>query len=840
MEQSSKYQLIARVGEGGMADVFLALAHGAHGFDKLVILKRLRPMLAADIAFREMFIDEARIAGLLSHPNIVQTLEVGEYDGAFIIAMEYLEGQPLDRVVREVKDAGSQLSPLVCARIVSDVLAGLHYAHELEDYAGRTLEIVHRDVSPQNVFVTYDGVIKLLDFGVAKAKSRVSTTEVGTIKGKTGYMAPEQAEGGEIDRRADLFAVGVMLWEMLTLDRLFPGAMRGPVPPLPPSVPAPLRSIVQRATRTPRSERFRTAADMRQALEAFIGAVPRHARTDDLPRLITTLFHEEREQRRQQIKKRVAAGVPPDSESRWDALRVLGADGATLVDRPLSRPDGTGRTGGNLASDVRAAEEDPTRLRPPSSRPPPTTGVTRRSRIAWPLLLGALVAGGLAAVVIVPRWQARTAPAAVATSAPVAPAEPMLRLCGSYTIATELAPRLVEAYLRSKEATEVTHRRVPGEWRWTSSGEVPGRHALAVDIAGDSSTSGFEQLAAGRCDVAMASRGITAAEAERLRAAGLGDMTSPANEHVLGIEGIAVVIHPNNPVRHLDLEQLRRLFSGELADWSTVGGPPGPVRLHARDDESATWETFKQLVLGETPLGASQRHPINDALADAVASDTSALGFVGFGDVRGAKTVAVSEAGSGPVFPSRFTVGTEEYPLVRRFHLYTTDRPLPGARELVSLALSPKGQALVKAAGYVDLDVWMREGDDPCREGCPSGYAELVSRARRLSLALRFKSGEVDLDSRAQRDLDRVVAFLATLPTARVLAIGFADDQEAPKGDVALSRERAKKVGQELAARGVHAAAVEGFGSKKPIAPGGGESTRARNRRVELWVETAR
>src|SRR5829696_4784917 len=126
MEQSDraphtgKYQLIARVGEGGMADVFLALAHGAHGFDKLVILKRLRPMLAADVAFREMFVDEARIAGLLSHPNIVQTLEVGEYDGAFIIAMEYLEGQPLDRLVREVKDAGLQLSPLVCARIVSD------------------------------------------------------------------------------------------------------------------------------------------------------------------------------------------------------------------------------------------------------------------------------------------------------------------------------------------------------------------------------------------------------------------------------------------------------------------------------------------------------------------------------------------------------------------------------------------------------------------------------------------------------------------------------------------------------------------------------------------------
>src|SRR5262245_32256488 len=159
-----------------MADVFLAVAHGPLGFDKLVIVKQLRPMLAADVAFREMFIDEARLAGRLNHPNIVQTLEVGELDGAYMIAMEYLEGQPLDVILTEVRRAALRLRPVLCAQIASDVLAALHYAHEQHDYGGAPLEIVHRDVSPQNIFVTYDGQVKLLDFGVAKARSRIADT----------------------------------------------------------------------------------------------------------------------------------------------------------------------------------------------------------------------------------------------------------------------------------------------------------------------------------------------------------------------------------------------------------------------------------------------------------------------------------------------------------------------------------------------------------------------------------------------------------------------------------------------------------------------------------------
>src|SRR5271154_5552065 len=174
-----KYQLLAVLGRGGMAEVFLALSRGAMGFDKLAVIKRLRPGLADDKSFRDMFLDEARLAARLNHPNVVHTYEVGEQNGQYFIAMEYLEGQSLNKVIRELVKSNEAIEPEVCARIVSDALAGLHHAHELRDYDGTPLQIIHRDISPHNVFVTYDGQIKLVDFGIDKAALSSQTTEVG-------------------------------------------------------------------------------------------------------------------------------------------------------------------------------------------------------------------------------------------------------------------------------------------------------------------------------------------------------------------------------------------------------------------------------------------------------------------------------------------------------------------------------------------------------------------------------------------------------------------------------------------------------------------------------------
>src|SRR5215475_2694230 len=212
------YRLIATLGRGGM-----------EGFHKLVVIKRLRTDLLAQPAgpkFRALLLDEARLAARLSHPNIVQTFEVGDQQGQPWLAMEYLDGQPLSQVLTRMRRAGQSLPVELALQVVIDVLAGLAYVHDLADFDGTPLRIVHRDVSPQNVFWTYDGAIKLVDFGVAKFALNTADTEVGIVKGKLTYMAPEQARGQPIDRRADLFTVGILLWELLAGRRL----LRAPTP----------------------------------------------------------------------------------------------------------------------------------------------------------------------------------------------------------------------------------------------------------------------------------------------------------------------------------------------------------------------------------------------------------------------------------------------------------------------------------------------------------------------------------------------------------------------------------------------------------------------------------
>jgi serine/threonine-protein kinase len=212
MLQVDRYRLIAGIGTGGMADVYLAVYGNADidRFQKLLVLKILKPELSADPEFVAMFLDEARLAARLNHPNVVQTIEVGENAGRHFLAMEYLEGQPLNRVMQVLGGhSGFDLSGRLT--VLLRALAGLDYAHELADYDGTPLSVVHRDVSPGNILVGYGGQIKLMDFGIAKAKDSSSETRVGMFKGKTAYMAPEQARAGAVDRRADIYAAGVVL-----------------------------------------------------------------------------------------------------------------------------------------------------------------------------------------------------------------------------------------------------------------------------------------------------------------------------------------------------------------------------------------------------------------------------------------------------------------------------------------------------------------------------------------------------------------------------------------------------------------------------------------------------
>ncbi|RYE83870.1 MAG: serine/threonine protein kinase, partial [Myxococcales bacterium] len=279
-----KYHLIAELGHGGMADVYLAAARGPAGFSKLQVIKQLRPALAENQEVLAMFLDEARLAARLNHPNVVQTFEVEQQDeGGCFIAMEYLDGQPLDRVLRRAKKQGGLPVPMVL-RVLIDTLAGLHHAHELLDYDGRPLRVVHRDVSPQNIFVTYEGQVKVVDFGIAKAANGSTETRAGVLKGKLAYMPPEQAIGGAVDARTDLFAVGVLLVEGLTGQKFWGPATdiqilhrlsSGDLPSLPADldVPPALHRVCQRALARSPSDRYPGTAPMQADLEAALQAL---------------------------------------------------------------------------------------------------------------------------------------------------------------------------------------------------------------------------------------------------------------------------------------------------------------------------------------------------------------------------------------------------------------------------------------------------------------------------------------------------------------------------------------------------------------------------------------
>ncbi len=219
-QRFGKYLLHRRIALGGMAEIFQASVAGAEGFERDLVIKRILPHFSDDDVFVRMFVDEARLTAKLQHPNIVQIFDFDVVEGRYYIAMEYVEGKDLTDVLEESRRQGQRLSVAQCVWIAIEIAKGLHYAHTKQDH-GQPLNIVHRDVTPSNVMVTYRGDVKLMDFGIAKAAQRSTKTQAGAVKGKVAYMSPEQARGRHIDGRTDLFALGVMLWEMLTGQRLF-------------------------------------------------------------------------------------------------------------------------------------------------------------------------------------------------------------------------------------------------------------------------------------------------------------------------------------------------------------------------------------------------------------------------------------------------------------------------------------------------------------------------------------------------------------------------------------------------------------------------------------------
>lgn len=343
-----KYTLIGKLGHGGMAEVFLAYVAGPAGFRKLVVIKRLHPHLEDEPGFLDMFLDEARLAARLNHPNVVQTYEVGEVDGSHFIAMEYLEGQGLDRLRQRSIREELRIPVPVVANVIIEALEGLHYAHNLKDFDGTPLGVIHRDISPQNVFITYEGSVKLLDFGIAKAATHVVETRTGIIKGKFAYIAPEQARGGKIDHRADIWSMGVVLWETLARRRLFKGpndvatlseTLTGKIPSLcelDPDVPEALDSVAKKALSRDISARYQTALEMRDDLRGFLVAEAPKTSHEEVSAFIKKLFSDVIDQNRRVLKLCLSDATAEHGISTGELRMLTQTPGGELAVNPSS------------------------------------------------------------------------------------------------------------------------------------------------------------------------------------------------------------------------------------------------------------------------------------------------------------------------------------------------------------------------------------------------------------------------------------------------------------------------------------------------------------------------
>jgi serine/threonine protein kinase len=332
------YELLDRVAVGGMAEVFKAKRAGVEGFEKVVALKRILPHLSENKEFLDMFVDEAKMVAGLAHPNIVQIFDLGRIEQSYYIAMEYVHGRDLRTIMRRARQKGLRMPLDLSLRVVSQVCAALEYAHRKKDERGRPMEIVHRDVSPQNILLSFEGDVKLVDFGIAKATTKASSTDRGALRGKLLYMSPEQAWGRPIDRRSDVFSLGIVLYEMVTETKPFIGAgselsilelvrqcVITPAREINPRVPEALDRVIMKALARDPAERYQDAGQMQRGLDRFLRERP-PVSARDLSRFLELLFDRSEREESADARHRPPPPATPEPMPLDSLLKRFGID----------------------------------------------------------------------------------------------------------------------------------------------------------------------------------------------------------------------------------------------------------------------------------------------------------------------------------------------------------------------------------------------------------------------------------------------------------------------------------------------------------------------------------
>jgi phosphate transport system substrate-binding protein len=443
-------------------------------------------------------------------------------------------------------------------------------------------------------------------------------------------------------------------------------------------------------------------------------------------------------------------------------------------------------------------------------------------------------------------------PAAVPPPAPAAPAPAatttLLRFNGSNTIGGKLLPALAVAFLQQQGYANVHKEQGSQEGEGLVLGERNGQKER-IEIQAQGSANAFQCLKDGLCDIGMSSRKIKPGELADLRA--LGDLSSNASEHVIALDGVAVIVHPSNPVKTLSLAQVADIFSGAVANWSQVGGTPAPVAVFARDDKSGTYDFFKEDVLssrGKSLAGSAQRFEDSEKLSSTVAANPAGIGFVGVNYVGTNKVLALSDTGVEPRKPSLLTIKTEDYRLSRRLYLYTAEAPAnANISKFVEFALGADGQRIVESTGLVNLDptpvaqAQATTASDQAEDARSRSvrWKDLTKGAAEMATHIHFRAGSNALDVRSNRDIGRIVNVLSQGPNRgkKLVLIGFADSSGSKAINCKLSQDRADKVKQALAEEGLAIDQVVGLCDEAPVAPNNTLEDKEKNRRVEIWLK---
>jgi phosphate transport system substrate-binding protein len=437
-----------------------------------------------------------------------------------------------------------------------------------------------------------------------------------------------------------------------------------------------------------------------------------------------------------------------------------------------------------------------------------------------------------------------------------------IRIHGSNTIGAKLAPEFARAYAEQNGLGDPqTSMKTPEDFD-VEYGAPESDRKFTFRFETHGSATAFQDLRSGAADIGMSSRRIKDDEVAMLRDAGLGNLRAPKAENVIALDGVAVIVNRANLVEALSLDQLSRVFSGEIRDWKELGGTPGPINVYARDSKSGTFDTFKTLVLDTTPkrdlTAIAKRFESSEELSDSVAADPNGIGFIGLAYIRNAKALQISTACGLRFAADPFLVRTEEYPLARRLYFYVPETShQPRIDNFVRFVLSGSAQPVTASLGFIGLNIEEAQPGYTSDRGQYRNlvigtttsaaaprlirlFAETISTAQRLSVTFRFDTASSALDARANEDIGRLAAYLKANPgmADRVMLFGFADQRGNFDLNLKLSRDRALQVGLALNAAGVSIPLSQtfGFGIIAPVACSDSDVALEKNRRVEVWL----